>query len=135
MERSNLQKIFESNLFIMICFIILIGLAYLIYSLFPIPFGIYFNIAVYLFIISCFVLFTTIGLRLLRLKKIWKRISGVILLTLATLILMLTLIISIDYRTLYFKGIPPSPSKEKWGEDLKYLEHKMDFSFFPQIDD
>ncbi|HEX9971617.1 MAG TPA: hypothetical protein VGD14_06065, partial [bacterium] len=44
---------------------------------------------------------------------------------LAIVVVILSLILAIDYRILYFKSLSPHPTKTEWIEDVHYLANQM----------
>jgi len=98
----------------------------LFFQLTSIPFGFLFNMSFFLFIGS--VLFTLLLLVIFcfTASKRWLSIVGIFPLILFIILMIVTLIISIDYRILYFQGSPPKPTKSEWIEDLHFLADHME---------
>ena len=113
----------RAGLIIAILISTIFGIA--LYHLSQIPFGIIFDIILYLFLISLVLVLILMALLCFRAAQHGLRWLGVIPVLLAIVVVMLILIIKIDYRMLYFKSLPPHPSKAEWIEDLHYLADRF----------
>ena len=119
-----MRKIKISHLLIL-AIVLSVGTGFLVYNLIDIPFGFLFNLSFFLLVGSLSFGLVLLTLMCFRTKRKWIFVAGALPLLICIIIVSLTLIITIDYRLLYFKGVPPSPSAEEWDEDLAYLESKM----------
>jgi tetratricopeptide (TPR) repeat protein len=119
-----MRKIKTSHLLVL-AIVLSLGTGFLFYNLIDIPFGFLFNLSFFLLVGNLSFGLVILTLMCFRAKRKWLLFVGVLPLLIFIIIASLTLIITIDYRLLYFKGVPPSPSTEEWGEDLSYLETKM----------
>jgi hypothetical protein len=110
----------------------------LTFFLVPEPFGRAFVASLSLAVLGALLVLATAGLRLLRARRMWIRVSAVVPLSLAVLLTLVTAAVTIDVRTLFFRGLPPNPSAAEWQEDLDYLaaqmaaRHPALFSLVPQ---
>jgi len=96
-----------------------------LYTLADIPFGFYFQTAFFTFgVLFVLVLLLTTVICLKSAKR-WFNWIGLIPALLTVGVVALLLIITIDYRILYFRALPPSLSKPEWVEDLHYLAGEM----------
>jgi len=57
--------------------------------------------------------------------KRWLKFLGTLPALLGLALFLITLSISIDFRILYFQGMPPSPTKEEWIKDVHFLANQM----------
>jgi len=99
---------------------------FLFYNLISIPFGFLFNMSFYLLIGSVLFVLMLATVLCFKASKRWISIVGILPLLIFIIIAFITVIISIDYRILYFHGHPPTPTKAEWIEDLHYLSERME---------
>ena len=112
-----------AGLAIVIILCIVSGLA--VFSLSEIPFGTLFQVVLYLFCFFLTLLMVLAAIFLFQSAKRWLTWTGLIPLLLAVVVLLLTIIITFDYRILYFQSLSPNPTKTEWIEDLHYLANQM----------
>jgi hypothetical protein len=113
--------------------ILLIGLGFLcsiitgffLWQLSDIPFGFLFHFILYLFVGSLLILFLSGVVFCFRSTRLWMRIMAAVPILLSILIIVLTVIISTDFRVLYFMSLSPTPTKAEWIEDLHHLRAQM----------
>jgi len=96
-----------------------------LFSLSKIPFGFLFWFVLYVFCCSLILVMVLLTIFFFKSSKRWLTLIGLLPLLLAVVVLILTLIITIDYRILYFKSLSPKPTKTEWIEDLHYLANQL----------
>lgn len=97
------------------------------------PFGLIFNLSQYLLIGGLVLGFLVLALLSFKSSKLWLRIFGIMPSLLSVILFLLFLIISIDFRILFFAGIPPHPVKAEWKQDIHFLAEKMQ-KIYPNLD-
>jgi len=58
-------------------------------------------------------------------RKVFLKGVGVVLSATAVAWTFLTIVAAVDYRALYFRGLPPQPSASEWAEDVRFLADQM----------
>lgn len=111
------------GLFIVTVFCIISGFA--LYSLSNIPFGIFFQTVFYFFCSALTLVMLLIAYLCFKSNKRLLTWIGLVPTLLAIAVVILSLILAIDYRILYFKSFSPNPNKTEWIEDLHYLQKQM----------
>lgn len=99
------------------------GLA--LYVLSDVPLGIIFQIVLYILCFSITLTMVFGALLCFKSKKRFLNWIGLVSSLIAIIFLILSLILVFDYRILYFKSIPPQPSKAEWIEDVRYLANQL----------
>lgn len=98
---------------------------FLLYSLSDIPFGFIFQTVFYIFCSCLLLVMLFIALLCFKSGKRVLILIGLVPALMAIAITVLTLILTIDYRILYFQSLSPNPTKTEWIEDLHYLAKQM----------
>jgi len=98
---------------------------FLFYQLMDKPFGFLFNTSFYLLTGGLVFGFLILALLSFKLSKRWLKFIGALPLLLCIALFIITVAVTIDVRTIYFTGIPPSPTKEEWVKDLHFLADQM----------
>lgn len=102
-----------------------ISSGFVLYSLSDIPFGIIFQIVLYILCLSMTLALVFLAFLCFKSEKRFLTWIGLVSSLMAILVLSLSLILIIDYRMLYFNSIPPEPSKAEWIEDVHYLANQL----------
>ena len=89
------------------------------------PFGLLFYLCIYLSIIGLIIALIIISYLLIKSKRILIKVGGILTIILTTILLMGVILITYDYRILYFKSPISNPTKIEWQEDLSYLSSQM----------
>ena len=76
-----------------------------------IPFCFTFYMVLYLFVTALSILLLSISILCFRASRIWLKMTGIIPVLLSIIIIGFTIIISTDYRILYYRSFAPEPSK------------------------
>lgn len=121
-ERET-KRLFK--ILILFGFVTSIITGFIFFQLIDIPFGFKFNLVLYLFVASVSILLISSGILSLYSSRIWLKITGIVPILLAVIIIGLTIIIKIDYRMLYYKSLAPKPTKTEWIEDVTFLKNQM----------
>ncbi len=111
-------------------FIVLFLLTFLLFGALTIvlintPFGLLFNVSMYLSITGLLCSLIIICYLLIKSKKILIKAGGLLIIIMTTILLIGIILITNDYRILYFKSPAPNPTKTEWQEDLSYLSSQM----------
>ncbi len=104
----------------------------LFFGLLRIPFGVLFNVSFFLFMGSILLMLLSLMVACFKAKKRWISVLAVLPSTVFIVLTVITSIISVDYRILYFQGRPPTPTKAQWAEDLHFLADQME-SKYPDL--
>ena len=89
------------------------------------PFGLLFNLSMYLSftgLLSALIIFTY---WLISSKKVFIKACGVLTFVITIILFISIILITNDYRILYFKSPIPNPTKTEWQDDLSYLSSQM----------
>jgi len=98
---------------------------FVLYTLIPIPFGTLFNAFQIIFIFSLLSLMVLTAMICFRNKRLWLKLIGILPVMAMIMVLIAAIVINTGYRMLYFKGIPTSPDKKEWIEDLHSLSEQL----------
>ncbi|MFC2103733.1 S41 family peptidase [Bacteroidota bacterium] len=94
--------------------------------LFKIPFGFIFKLSFYITILSFALTIVLLNIKLIRLPKLLFKITGYVLFFFTSVITIIILVFTINYKVLLHLGLPPSPSKTEWKADLNFLVKQME---------
>lgn len=111
-------------------FLVLFLLTFLLFGTLTIvlintPFGLLFNVIMYLSITGLLCSLIIICYLLIKSKKVLIKVGGVLTIIITTILLIGIILITNDYRILYFKSPIPNPDKNEWLEDLSYLSSQI----------
>ena len=89
------------------------------------PYGPIFNICLY-FSISGLLIVLGIGSYLqIKSKRIFIKATGLLTTIITISLFVAVILLTVDYRFIYFKAPIPQPTKSDWQEDLSYLSSQM----------
>ncbi len=99
--------------------------AVLTWLLLPEPFGRAFDFSLLLATLGFVTVLVILGLYMLRARPVWVRVTATLPLLFAALVTSVAVVVAVDHRCLFFRGLPPNPTAEEWQEDLDYLAEQM----------
>jgi tetratricopeptide (TPR) repeat protein len=89
------------------------------------PFGFLFNTSFFAFMISLLLVFLIIAKLCIKSTRRWLKLTSLLPSLIAIVLFLATIIVIVDVRIFYFAGLPPSPTKEEWIQDLHFLAEQM----------
>ena len=117
--------IMKNRLFLLITILTIIVFGALTIRLIDQPFGFLFNFSFYTLILGLLILLIKSTLYLINKSNFLSKLGGIVSGIIALVLIISTLILTYDYRILYFKSSPPRPTKSEWQEDLDYLSKEL----------
>ena len=111
--------------FIMFSLLIFLLFGVLTLVLINTPFGPIFNICLYSSISGLLIVLGLGSYLQIKSKSIFIKATGLFTTIITTTLFIAVILLTVDYRFLYFKSPIPKPTKIEWQKDLKYLSSQM----------
>jgi len=89
------------------------------------PFGPIFNICLYSSVSGLLIVLGIGGYLQIKSKNIFIKTTGLLTTIITITLFVAVILLTVDYRFLYFKAPIPQPTKSEWQEDLNYLSSQM----------